>query len=97
MSAKNINLDFHSAQPLLTSHARERSIERQISAKQIRLVFSHGDLRAPTKDGRMECQISHRAAMRLRWLGIGPRNISLLTSIVLIIAESGSILTAYRC
>lgn len=97
MLAEKFTYDHDLARRLpLTCHAIDRSIERQISTQQIHLVFFHGDLRLPAKDGCSEHQISHQAAMRLRRQGIGPRNIGLLTSLVVIVAESGSIVTVFH-
>src|SRR5688572_27066196 len=81
---------------LLTSHAMSRSVERRISIDHIFLVFCHGDLRFPASAGRTEWQMSHQAAMRLRREGIGPKNIRLLTDLVLIVAESGPIVTVFH-
>jgi len=80
----------------LTSHAVDRSIQRKIPTEQIHLVFLHGDLKCSAANGRTECQISHQAAMKLRRANIGPKNISLLTNLVLIVTESGRIVTVYR-
>jgi hypothetical protein len=80
----------------LSIHAVNRSIERRVPLSQIDLILRHGDLKFPARNGCVEHQISHQAAMQLRRRGIGPRNISLLTSLVVIVAESGPIVTVFR-
>ena len=83
------------ARPYLTHHARRRSVERRISSMEIDLVLRHADIVSRSSDDRFRCQVSRHAALDLRAQDIGPRNTRLLESVVVIVAESGAVVTVY--
>lgn len=84
------------ARPRMTYHARLRSRQRQITSSEIHLVLQHADLVSSSRSGRFRCQVSRCTALDLRAQGRGPQDTRQLETIVVIVAESGAVVTVYR-
>ncbi|MCI0627637.1 MAG: DUF4258 domain-containing protein [Acidobacteria bacterium] len=84
------------ARPRMPYHARMRSRQRRISTVDINLMLHHADLVSSSRGGCFRCQLRRRLASDLRTLNPDSHQLGHIERIVVIVAESGAVVTVYR-
>jgi hypothetical protein len=82
----------------MTRHARRRSQQRAIGAKELRIVLAHGDVEIPAGANCHFLRLSHTAATSLLKDGeFAVQDVDRAKRLMVLISGAAQVITAFKC